>query len=210
MDFQDELFNIAKQQKALAAFCEAPKVERATCGDGDAVSRVDKLARGSWLGYHEEGATAKAYRDGWRKHLHRARAVFAVARAKDFIQDRLRLPWDEFSRVPVAGTTNITRLSEMLDSAAIAVLVMTGEDESADGRTHARMNVVPEAGPFQGRLGFSRAIVLLEEGCEGFSNIEGLGQIRFPRGNIKAVFEEIRQVLDGSYPCPPCATPRNS
>jgi predicted nucleotide-binding protein len=115
---------------------------------------------------------------------------------KDFIEDRLRLPVDEFNRVPVAGVTNIARLSEMLDAAAIAFLIMTGEDEQPDGRMRARMNVVHEAGLFQGRLGFTRAIVVLEGGCEAFSNIEGLGQIRFPIGNIKAAFEEIRQVLE--------------
>lgn len=115
---------------------------------------------------------------------------------KDFLQDRLRLPWDEFNRVPVAGFTNIARLSEMLDAAAIAFLVMTAEDEMSDGAIHARMNVVHEAGLFQGRLGFSRAIVMLEEGCEEFSNIDGLGQIRFPKGNISAAFEEVRRVLE--------------
>jgi predicted nucleotide-binding protein len=73
---------------------------------------------------------------------------------------------------------------------------MTGEDELADGKIHARMNVVHEAGLFQGRLGFTKAIILLEEGCEEFSNVQGLGQIRFPRGNIRAAFEEIRQVLE--------------
>lgn len=115
---------------------------------------------------------------------------------KDFIQERLKLPWDEFNRVPVAGVTNIARLSEMLDASAIAFLAMTGEDEQADGKLHARMNVVHEAGLFQGRLGFTRAIVISEEGCEEFSNIQGLGQIRFPKGNIKASFEEIRHVLE--------------
>lgn len=115
---------------------------------------------------------------------------------KDFIQDRLALPWDEFNRVPVAGVTNIARLSEMLNEAAIAFLVMTAEDEQLDGTKHARMNVIHEAGLFQGRLGFSKAIVVLEEGCEEFSNIQGLGQIRFPAGNVKACFEEIRQVLE--------------
>lgn len=115
---------------------------------------------------------------------------------KDFVQDRLKLPWDEFNRIPIAGITNIVRLSEMLDSAAIAFLVITGEDEQADGKLHARMNVIHEAGLFQGRLGFTRAIVLLEEGCEEFSNIQGLGQIRFPAGNIKAVFEEIRRIIE--------------
>ena len=115
---------------------------------------------------------------------------------KDFIQDRLHLPWDEFNRVPVAGVTNVARLAEMLDAAAIAFLIMTAEDEMADGARQARMNVIHEAGLFQGRLGFTRAVVMLEEGCEEFSNIEGLGQIRFPAGNIAAAFEEVRRVLE--------------
>lgn len=115
---------------------------------------------------------------------------------KDFIQDRLSLPFDEFNRVPVAGVTNIARLSEMLDAAAIAFLVMTAEDEMVDGEMQARMNVVHEAGLFQGRLGFTKAIVLLEDGCNEFSNIQGLGQIRFPKDNISASFEEIRRVLE--------------
>ncbi|QSF53858.1 TIR domain-containing protein [Brevundimonas fontaquae] len=115
---------------------------------------------------------------------------------KDFLGERLRLPYDEFNRVPVAGFTNIARLSEMLDSAAIAFIVLTAEDEQADGAMHARQNVIHEAGLFQGRLGFSRAIIVLEEGCEEFSNVQGLGQIRFPKGNIQAKFEEIRQVLE--------------
>ncbi len=115
---------------------------------------------------------------------------------KDLIQDRMHLPWDEFNRVPVAGFTNIARLSQMLDEAAIAFLIMTADDEQADGKQHARQNVIHEAGLFQGRLGFERAIILLEEGCEEFSNVQGLGQIRFPKGNVSAVFEDIRRVLE--------------
>ena len=115
---------------------------------------------------------------------------------KDFINDRLGLPWDEFNRVPVAGVTNISRLTQMLNQACMAFLVMTAEDERADGTLHARMNVAHEAGLFQGRLGFEKAIILLEDGCKEFSNIEGLGQIRFPKGNISASFEEVRQVLE--------------
>jgi predicted nucleotide-binding protein len=114
---------------------------------------------------------------------------------KDFIQDKLKLRWDEFNRISPAGVTNVQRLNEMLDRAGFAFLVMTAEDEQADGKLRARMNVVHEVGLFQGRIGFERAIILLEEACEGFSNIEGLGQIRFPKGNIKAAFEDIRDVL---------------
>jgi predicted nucleotide-binding protein len=64
------------------------------------------------------------------------------------------------------------------------------------GAVQARMNVVHEAGLFQGRLGFTKAIVLLKEGCTEFSNIQRLAQIRFPKGNIPASFEEIRRVLE--------------
>lgn len=115
---------------------------------------------------------------------------------KDFVTERMKLPFDEFNRVPVAGITNIARLAEMLDSAAVAFIVMTAEDEQADGKMEARTNVIHEVGLFQGRLGFTKAIVLLEEGCEEFSNIQGLGQIRFPAGNISAKFEDIRRVLE--------------
>jgi len=95
----------------------------------------------------------------------------------------------------LAGSEN-ARQSSTADNAAVAFLVMTAEDETAEGQMQARMNVIHEAGLFQGRLGFTRAIVLLEEGCEEFSNISGLGQIRFPQGNIAAAFEEIRRVLE--------------
>ena len=114
---------------------------------------------------------------------------------KDYITERLGLKHDEFNRAAVAGKTTIERLGEMLDDAAVAFVVLTAEDERADGTVAARMNVIHETGLFQGRLGFARAIVLLEDGCEEFSNIRGLTQIRFPKGTIKAAFDEVRQVL---------------
>ena len=73
---------------------------------------------------------------------------------------------------------------------------MTGDDQHVDASKHARENVIHEAGLFQGRFGFERAVILLEEGCEEFSNIHGLGQIRFNKGHIKSAFEEIRRVLE--------------
>jgi predicted nucleotide-binding protein len=115
---------------------------------------------------------------------------------KDFLQDRLHLEWEEFNREPTAGIATTERLQQMLDTSCIAFLVMTAEDQHADATLHARENVVHEVGLFQGRLGFRRAIVVLEEGCTAFSNIAGLSQLRFPRGNISASFEEIRRVLE--------------
>lgn len=115
---------------------------------------------------------------------------------KDFISERLRLPWDEFNREAVAGYTTTERLDQMLSSAGFAFLVMTGEDMHDDNELHARENVIHEIGLFQGKLGAKRAIILVEEGCSEFSNIRGLTQIRFPKGNISAKFEEIRRVLE--------------
>lgn len=114
---------------------------------------------------------------------------------KDFIADDLGLPWDEFNREPTAGYTTTERLNTILGEATFAFLVMTGEDEHADSTVHARENVVHEVGLFQGRLGTARAIALVEDGCTEFSNIHGLTQIRFPRGDLSARFEEIRRVL---------------
>jgi hypothetical protein len=114
----------------------------------------------------------------------------------DFLRERLNIQVDEFNRVPPAGYSNTQRLDEMAASGAFAFLVMTAEDELTDGTQHARLNVVHEVGFFQAKFGWPRAIVMLEEGCEEFSNISGLGQVRFPKDNIRASFEEVRHILE--------------
>jgi predicted nucleotide-binding protein len=113
----------------------------------------------------------------------------------NFLRDTLQLPTDEFEMHSPAGMAHSERLQQMLDGARFAFLVMTAEDEHADKTKHARESVIHEVGLFQGRLGFRRAIVVLEEGCEEFTNIVGHGQIRFPPGRIKASFEDVRKVL---------------
>ena len=115
---------------------------------------------------------------------------------KDFIEDKLGLPVDEFNRTPSAGVSITDRLSEMMDSSMVAFLVMTGEDEQSTGELRPRENVVHEAGLFQGRLGLRRAIVLLEDGCSKFSNNAGLVHINFPKGNIRATLQDVREVLE--------------
>jgi predicted nucleotide-binding protein len=115
---------------------------------------------------------------------------------KDFLVERLALSWDEFNREATAGIATKERLQTMLDQSQFAFLIMTAEDERADGSKMARANVIHEVGLFQGRLGFEKAIVLLEEGCGEFSNITGIGQIRFRQGDISSSFEEVRRVLE--------------
>lgn len=115
---------------------------------------------------------------------------------RDFLRDRFNLDYEEFNRESVVGVSNKERLRGMLDNSSLAFVVMTAEDEHVDTTKHARENVIHEIGLFQGKLGFHRTIVLLEEGCSQFSNIEGQGQIRFPKNNILAKAEEIRGVLE--------------
>jgi predicted nucleotide-binding protein len=94
-----------------------------------------------------------------------------------------------------AGHTIRDILEEMLDESSFALLVMTGEDEMKDEMILVRQNVIHEAGLFQGWLGFNRAIVLLEDGTEEFSNIHGLQQIRFSKGRIAETYGEVLAVL---------------
>src|SRR5712691_817235 len=96
---------------------------------------------------------------------------------KDFVVERHGLDYEKFNRDPSAGKSNKERLQEMLETSDFALIVMTGEDETKDGKVRARENVVLETGLFQGKLGFERAIILRENGCEEFSNIARLGQL---------------------------------
>ena len=115
---------------------------------------------------------------------------------KDFIEDRLDLKVEEFNTISVVGLSNKERLLALLDSCSLGLLVLTAEDEQRDGTWNPRINVVHEAGLFQGRHGYRRAVVMLEEGCEGFSNNAGVGEIRFPKQRIDATFEQVRRHLE--------------
>lgn len=114
---------------------------------------------------------------------------------KTFLVKDLKLEYDEFNRVSPAGFNTQQRLTQMLDNCGFAFLVFTGEDSHGDKTRHARENAIHEAGLFQSRLGWQKAIILLEDGCETFSNIDGLTQIRFPRGQIAKKFTKVRDVL---------------
>lgn len=76
---------------------------------------------------------------------------------------------------------------------------MTAEDEQANGQMRARQNVVHEAGLFQGRLGFPRAIILLQEGVENLSNLDGVQYLRFSH-TIKETFGDVVATIKREFP----------
>ena len=98
-----------------------------------------------------------------------------------------------------AGLSIKEVLEEMLTESSFALLVLTPEDEDAKGRFHPRENVIHELGLFQGRLGFRRAIVVISEGVEEFSNVHGLNQIRYAKGNIMETFGDIPATIKREF-----------
>ncbi|MGD0093818.1 MAG: nucleotide-binding protein [Planctomycetota bacterium] len=114
---------------------------------------------------------------------------------KDHLQDQHGYEVIAYETGSRAGHTIRDIVSEMLKLSSFAILVMTGEDPMEDGKMRARQNVIHEIGLFQGHLGFSRAIVLKEDGTDEFSNLAGVHQMRYSRGNIKETFGDVLAVL---------------
>lgn len=110
---------------------------------------------------------------------------------KDHLHEKHGLEVVEYEIGPRAGLSVKEVLEKMLNDSSLAFLVLTGEDEHTDGKLHARENVIHELGLFQGRVGFTRTIALLEDGVNEFSNILGINQIRFSKGNIRETFGDV-------------------
>jgi predicted nucleotide-binding protein len=159
----------------------------------EACRELSKVARraASHLSGRENRARPKVGSNVFVGHDH-----FPVCKAlRDFVRGELGLPCVEFDRTSAEGGTSTERLSGLLDEAAIAFSIVTADDERAGEEFHAWTSTIYEAGFAQGRLGLTRAFVLLEDGCEPPSKARGLRWIRFPKGNVEAAFEEIRRVL---------------
>ncbi len=114
---------------------------------------------------------------------------------KDELQDRHGFRVVAYETGERGGHAVRDVLQQMVDESSVAFLVMTGEDLQGDGTLRARENVVHEVGLFQGALGFRRAVALVEEGIEPFSNLQGIDQLRFGKDNIKEVFGRVLGVL---------------
>ncbi|KAA0909597.1 hypothetical protein FLO80_20915 [Aquicoccus porphyridii] len=110
---------------------------------------------------------------------------------RDHLRDHHGYKVEAYETGARAGHTIRDIVEQMAKKSDMAFLVHSAEDELQNGRFQARPNVIHETGLFQGKLGFSRAIVLLEEGCEEFSNLAGIQQIRFSKNNIRETFGDV-------------------
>jgi predicted nucleotide-binding protein len=114
---------------------------------------------------------------------------------RHLIEGSLGLEIEEFESEPTVGIQIADRLDEMISRSQFAVIVMTGEDVHSDGTAHARENVIHEIGLCQGVLGRSRVVVLIEEGCQEFSNIKGIVYARFQKDRIESALEVVRGAM---------------
>lgn len=118
---------------------------------------------------------------------------------KDHLQDKHKYIIEAYEVGARAGHTIRDILDEMMTKSSFALLVLTAEDRDENGAFHARENVIHELGLFQGKLGFARAIAIVEEGTTEFSNIHGIQQIRFSKGNIRETFGDILATLKREF-----------
>jgi predicted nucleotide-binding protein len=117
------------------------------------------------------------------------------ARLQVFLEGEVGLRTITYESEARAGASIVAILEQMLNDAVFAVLILTAEDETGSGSRRARQNVVHEAGLFQGRLGFNKAILLVQEGLEEFSNVDGLQHLSFSGARIDQTFYELQRVL---------------
>lgn len=108
---------------------------------------------------------------------------------KDHLSDKHKIQVEAYETGSRTGHTIRDVLEELMAKSSLAVLVHTPEDELADGTFNSRPNVIHETGLFQGRLGFSRAIVLLKVGAKEFSNLAGIQQVRY--GEIRETYGDV-------------------
>lgn len=117
---------------------------------------------------------------------------------KDALKDHHGYDVETFESRPRAGYTIPDVIEGMARGNALALMVLTAEDEQLDGSVRARENVVHEVGYFQGKLGSKRAILLMQEGVNGFSNIHGI--VHIPYKSIREVTGEVVAIIRREFP----------
>ena len=133
------------------------------------------------------------------------RVFISHGRAQDwraiqaYIEKDIGLSTLELAQEANEGRTIFAKLVELSGKCDSAVIVMTGDDQDADGKARARENVIHEIGFFHGRYGAKRVCLLHEEGVSVPSNIHGIVYTPFPKGGIEATFGLVVRELRVMY-----------
>ena len=113
-----------------------------------------------------------------------------------FLNNQLGLRTIELAQSQNHGRTVIDKLVHAANCCSHAIVLMTGDDLTAEGGARVRENVMHEIGFFQGRLGLDRVILLREEGVSIPSNLGGIVYLPFNKGDITPTLDLIAAELD--------------
>jgi predicted nucleotide-binding protein len=116
------------------------------------------------------------------------------------LQSQHELSVEAFETGARSGHSIRDILQGFLGNNTFAIVIFSKADELADGGFVPRQNVVHEAGLFQGRLGFSRVLMLVEKGAQLFSNIDGVQYVEYTAGNMKGSVGAILATLRREFP----------
>lgn len=112
-----------------------------------------------------------------------------------FVEERFDCPVYSFESSPWGGHQMTEALTKYLDRCSFAVCVLTAEDVTSEGRTLARQNVIHEVGLFQGRHGFDRVALLVEEGCDFVPEPASQYMLPFPHNRINRTFYQLGEII---------------
>jgi hypothetical protein len=116
-------------------------------------------------------------------------------KVKQLVEKEFGLIAECYEAAPRTGQSIVPILEGMIEKAAFAIVVATGEDKTDAAALRPRQNVVHEAGLFQGSLGFERTVLLVQEGLEFLSNLAGMQFIGFKGDDIESTFWKLSTVL---------------
>jgi sugar/nucleoside kinase (ribokinase family) len=117
---------------------------------------------------------------------------FAVQR---FVEGRFESPVYSFESASWGGHEVSEALSKYLERCSLCVCILTAEDMTDDGRWFARQSVIHEIGLFQGKHGFDRVILLVEEGCDFVPQAAASCAVYFPHNRINHTFYQLAETI---------------
>jgi sugar/nucleoside kinase (ribokinase family) len=113
----------------------------------------------------------------------------------DFLRNDCRLSVESAEDALESGPDgDVPAITRHIDNCGFAVCILV-DDEGRSEVTAANQRVLQLAGIFQGRYGFERVAMVVEEGCDVLSNVAGIIRLDYPRGDIRHVFWQMRQML---------------
>jgi predicted nucleotide-binding protein len=187
----------SKAGAAFEVFAHLPRLSNVTVSldSREKIERVFNIFEGSYSELRSSRqALEKTVRESIKIYIGHGRSN-QWRDLKDHLGEKQGFDVVAYETGARAGYTITEVLDDLSEEASIAFLVHTAEDQDAGGHLHARENVVHETGLFQGKLGWKRAIVLLEDGCNEYTNLAGIQQLRFAKENIKEIFGDVMAII---------------